>query len=120
MSLSGEWLPRVSQPPGQSLGTATGGGENQVLPPKRRKSNISELPTASRGGQGISQFKFLKKGGKSKCQTMTWDGSHGQMSCSDGALLWDTSTQVFACKLGMTSEHSLHLQMPLQVVLRGC
>lgn len=36
------------------------------------------------------------------------------------ALLWDTSAEVFACWLGVTSDPSLHLEMPLQAVLQGC
>lgn len=36
------------------------------------------------------------------------------------ALLQDTSNKVFACKLGVTSDPSLHLEMLLQAVLQGC
>lgn len=37
-----------------------------------------------------------------------------------GALLQDTSTEVFACKLSVPSDPSFHLEMPLQAVLQGC
>lgn len=36
------------------------------------------------------------------------------------ALLWDTSAEVSACKLGVTSDPLLHLEMPLQAALQGC
>ena len=47
-------------------------------------------------------------------------GAAGSRAAVIEALLWDTSTQVFACKLGVTPDHLLHLEMPLQVVLQGC
>lgn len=35
-------------------------------------------------------------------------------------LLRDTSTEAFACKLGVTSDPWLHLEMPIQAVLQAC
>lgn len=49
------------------------------------------------------------------------DGSRGlPRAAATGVFPRDTSAQVFACKLGVRSGHSLQFQMPFQVVLRGC